>query len=112
MDTPGYRKRYNALRKISDLALNKTDVYTKYRGVHRDKEDIETHTRYVTAIRDKWCELRTDMSNTYGPAGLEIESLPEPNINENDRIAVMWKPWRVTKTYIEAVLNGLKINNI
>ena len=108
MNAPDFRLSYNKLRKISDLALNKTDVLTKYRGVHRDTEDISMHTRYVIAIRDKWFTLRREMIERYGAVGLEMEPYIDTDSPDNNIIENMWQHWRITKPCIAAVKHGLK----
>ena len=107
-----FRKRYNDLKGVSQFALKTTERYTKFRGVHNDKENVEMHTRFVIAIRNKWFLLRSDMIAALGMNQLEISPTVDPCIRNEDIIDVLWQHWRMSKNCIEAIKSGLKANNL
>ena len=108
MANSNFRERYDKLKFVSTFALKTSEQYTHYRGVHGDTYDVELHTRFVIAIRNKWFELRKDMISKHGTQSLEITPVSEPEVPNDEVIDVMWQHWRITKSCIEAVKSGLR----
>ena len=112
MSKSSYKSRYTLLRKLTDNALDKTQEYTKYRGVHNEDDDIAGHTRYIISIRNAWYDLRRKLIDEYGPDDFAIESVQDPCCTNPDTVDIMWQHWRVTKPCIAVVIIGLKKNNL
>ena len=92
--------------------MDKSRIYTKFRGVHRDKEEIEHHIRFVIAIRDKWYQLRRDMISTLGTEGLEIIPVTTPETPNTDIIDIIYQHWAMVKPCIVSIKSGLTRNRI